>query len=310
MSNYQMSSPPNDAPERSNHTPAPAHDSKNSTEIIKEHSSKPNATIHTVQDRIIESHSILSAQAHVLAITELLEQILLHLPIFSLLRIQLVCGHWQSVIFNSPSILKGLYLRPTMPPSPESSRTTRWNFQIFKRRVLRRELSSKWSNYVGWRCGVDWGFFNWPYTEALQRREFEDEESPLVGGETELGNLSFMAMFSTQPPLTEVCIRGERPRSDDPEAWPFPYWEVKNAEGVTMGDILRDPRTFSFDRLYLSGRRGKIGREPDESSANLGCCRAGNVSAHSACECCRTGLLPTRSGRRGIEDLLCPHGFL
>lgn len=53
-----------------------------------------------------------SAESNTLQIRELLEQILLHLPMLDLLHSQRVCRHWKDTIDSSPTLQQALYFRP------------------------------------------------------------------------------------------------------------------------------------------------------------------------------------------------------
>lgn len=53
-----------------------------------------------------------SAESDTLQTPELLEQILLHLPMLDLLHSQRVCRHWKDIIDSSPTLQQALYFRP------------------------------------------------------------------------------------------------------------------------------------------------------------------------------------------------------
>lgn len=92
-----------------------------------------------------------SKQSMALQTPELLEQILLHLPMLELLHCQRVCRHWKDVIDSSPVLQQALYFRPA--PIPES-----YDIDLGPRGVnvfnpLLEEVFIEWFTASGCRTG-------------------------------------------------------------------------------------------------------------------------------------------------------------
>lgn len=172
--------------------------------------------------------------------TELLEKILLQLPMKDLLLAQQVCRKWKAVISESRDLQTALYLLP-------SETLFRWNYQFSpKAKLTRISLSTphqynvEGTSYMysiatlnSLLCKEIYAVDIHNKVAILRYDGFQFNRSLAVGSPT----ASWQEMFLTQPPITKASVacyfRGQSP------AYHAPGWiDVANSAGIKMWDII------------------------------------------------------------------------
>jgi len=138
----------------------------------------------------------------VLETPELLEAILLHLPLRSIVLAQRVCVFFRSTISASPLLQQALFLMPTLSTSPSKPRPNP---------LLRHSPDARFLDHRCWN-GVR-GNADWPCDS--------DRLNPyhvIMGGDT-----SWKNMLIVQPPTKTICLTSGKC--------------FTNEEGVRLGDL-------------------------------------------------------------------------
>ncbi|KAF2491741.1 hypothetical protein BU16DRAFT_127310 [Lophium mytilinum] len=190
-----------------------------------------------------------SAAHQALGITELLEYILLELPIFEKFQAQRVCKDWKTVIDNSSPLQKAMWLAPQSlysPPNkdtdPADSIQTSWN--IMMRAMKSGPISTEFSPLLwGCRdlqmCGIALEAAN---TKLLAVRDhpFSTRCQEALDGKCKM---TWEDMQVCNPPCTSlvVCtveepslagwIMGAQSRAS--------FKRLENESGVRMGEVVR-----------------------------------------------------------------------
>ena len=180
----------------------------------------------------------------VLSTYELLEQILLSVPIRHLCTAKGVCSTWQSVISQSLAIRKKMFLTPTATPlaphyndekpwAPEYAQTVQF-LPPFSQSVKLRRRRCKHDHGAP---GNDW---------AVQKIAFVDTASvpKSTPREDNGARASFLDMFLTQPPVTVVDVL-HYPIAEKIAARSKELCSIRNSSGVTMEDLGRAVRVLS-----------------------------------------------------------------
>jgi hypothetical protein len=185
-----------------------------------------------------------SAQDRVFSITELLEQILLHLDNQQLLLLQRVCRHWSSLIAGSPEISQKLYLRAIGAPRPFSPEITTWNPMLSKFCTFPKRY--RYSHFLETFVA----HYEWKAIEAHREnyKRWHDD--------SERGKPSWVGMLLTQPPITKVIVKGYKPYKEKSCS---AGWNIENEKGVMLGDLLDDPSLFNYRKLNARGKFTDLG---------------------------------------------------
>ncbi|TKA71628.1 hypothetical protein B0A49_03031 [Cryomyces minteri] len=200
---------------------------------------------------------LLTPSQRVVNIVELLEQILLHLPMVDLLLAQRVCRRWRALIIHSVHLQRALFLRPApsgplkpllMQPQPtylprDRSVPVKMNCLIAP--CTKRPYPTTYRHATRFRLdqGCILGLWHTVHPDAAYSdkrnaadRIFTDytvtrraEPDPLSSTE-----VSWWRMFLTQPPVTLIKL------VDDMSRFCF----VSNEDGVTMGDVVGKAEQF------------------------------------------------------------------
>lgn len=204
-----------------------------------------------------------------LALPELLEHMLLQLPIRDILLAQRVCKFWAHAIKTSPSLQTATFLRPTKPlqlsravephgPLPcascsecnqeyqrgddSSDEGNRWVADVDNSCEHRIVLNPIFEIYQPWKSwyhepgefsGVRANFFE---SDVYRRPE-----------------ASWRKMLFTQPPLSKIFIMH---RFDENWNWSH-HWHWLQAKerpgGLTLGDVYENWFAFEAERLQIWG---------------------------------------------------------
>ncbi|KAF2186404.1 hypothetical protein K469DRAFT_707061 [Zopfia rhizophila CBS 207.26] len=164
-------------------------------------------------------------RTHALNVFEILELILLHLPMRDLLLAQLVCSRWKAVIDASIHIQRALYFLPRTIPDRVTASSFDLNPLIqhaFRRHFL-LEQDDLWPLHLKNSCVQ--------YTMVIMPLPMSD---PWEGSFKER-KASWKRMLITQPPVTVVNVLDQRIAPDYDE-----YFNdrVQSKEGVRLGDVL------------------------------------------------------------------------
>ncbi|KAF2469083.1 uncharacterized protein BDR25DRAFT_304620 [Lindgomyces ingoldianus] len=184
------------------------------------------------RNAISQSVSILepndTARKAVLSVFELIEQILLQLPMYDLLMAQSVCTRWRTVILSSSRIQRDLYFLPREVPSNASPADLKPNpvlaaafeevFEISKRRGLYHIWQRDFTVRKAFCMEILLHSTMDSWTEEVKYKE-----------------ASWRRMLMTQPPVSSVAVTDLRVAPDYDDC--FAEW-VDIEEGVRMGDLL------------------------------------------------------------------------
>ncbi|KAF1348857.1 hypothetical protein BDV97DRAFT_370088 [Delphinella strobiligena] len=189
------------------------------------------------------------ASVAVFETAEMLEQILLHLPMKDLLLASRVCGGWQDTIISSLQIQRALFMKPEpvscvmrfRPPDrlnkiPENDSTRFWETQkaghdfrlAYPNPLLVKGPISVWSNLLS-RAGTY-------YSEDISTLPVKNFMKSKSGG-------SWQRMYLTQPPESSVKHR---------------LASVGSPGGVTMKKIVGSARSYSGNRGGVLNTKGGL----------------------------------------------------
>ena len=153
-----------------------------------------------------------------LQIVELLEQILLHLPMRDLLLAQRVCTRWHSLVTQSKRIQRALYFLPAATPITG----LRYPFNPL--------LACAFADYFYFSPFMEPIYIASGYLDIILKSTSKQWDESITRKEA-----SWRKMLVCQPPATNVAVVDERIAPDYEDC--FEEW-ANNEKGVTMGEVL------------------------------------------------------------------------
>jgi hypothetical protein len=179
-----------------------------------------------------------AAAATVLSIFELLEQILLSLSMFDLLRAGSVCVRWHSIIKASPRIQRALYFLPKEVPLKPTNADFKPNPVLAAAFADNFEFSRPMGLYHIWQrdSKAPKAFC----TEILLHNTMDSWRECV-----KYKHASWRRMLMTQPPVVNVTVLDLRVAPDYDDC--FVEW-ADDMAGVRMGHILE------LDDAYIDAR--------------------------------------------------------
>ncbi|KAG9242019.1 hypothetical protein BJ878DRAFT_426815 [Calycina marina] len=164
----------------------------------------------------MRSSSTSTALQEVLAILELVETILLHLPIAHIIKAQIVCSNFHRIITKSLTLQQKLFLKPILLEIATSSQPNP---------LLAHKNASR---FIDLRKGMDHTSlekYTWPDNRELVRQLDWNEWAKHHHRYT-VNDASWRKMLVVNPPIKLLKFSiGE---------W---SWEAYNKRGVTMGQL-------------------------------------------------------------------------
>lgn len=152
-----------------------------------------------------------------LEIVELLEQILLHLPMRDVLLAQRVCTRWRSVIIHSNRLQRALYFVPSPIPSGSCPPL-----------VHNPLIASAFAAYFSFPTAN----YRKPYNTYVILKSTEKPWEDSVKRK----DASWRRMLIAQPPAYNVLVLDQRVAPDYDDCFEE---RAKDTEGVKLGQLLR-----------------------------------------------------------------------
>lgn len=206
--------------------------------------------------------SVKEARDPVLATTELLENILLLLPVHDIVQARLVCKRWKQVVGSSPQICRKLFVFPDASKQSWRYDSTATDFVL--REVDEKNLIAQANATATQPTLVIWKKSQWPMKAVtlnpmLFAHEPEHKRGTAKGraylcetirfkARPDLASVSrrsvYNAMFLCQPPVQYATVTiAYHIAKNSPGRIQYPLqhvrFSVESARGVTLGHVLR-----------------------------------------------------------------------
>lgn len=213
-----------------------------------------------------ETADISTAASTVFNIFELLEQILLHLPCRDIMSVQNVSKQWKSVFAASTVLQTGCFLRPIAAPLAftgvwlvgaggdrmrQAAQSWRENGPAPSQTIIIDAPASDVTPTAALRYHTGSGIhvLN-PLAELMMRQRHMSYParytSALQSKQKAKPTSEWKKMYLTQPPTSTVHVRRTYGSSSGSYIDP-PAEIIKNADGVTAGDLLRWMQRFESE---------------------------------------------------------------
>ena len=197
---------------------------------------------HVLQVRY--SGSDATASHRLLGTSEVLEMILLHLPIRDLLLAQRTCKWLKSVITESPPLQRALFFKPVYALPAEDFRMGKaccTEHQLLPGDLLvcNSKLRVYGNPLFEWAFGTAEG-------EEEQSRDKELELPPAFA----YRKASWRRMFITQPPLPRVTIEWELDGPHPSGRAACTFRDIREEGGVRLGTFWTHVKALDDDTMY------------------------------------------------------------